>query len=240
VAEDFEQAGDDLAARLAADEHLSIVAGQGVNGSHGLKTRYVGYPRGSKRVIATYPLGDKVSEATLQYDVKFDHDFQFVTGGKLHGLAPKDRITGGSPMKPHGWSARIMFQERGKLGSYIYCQDKDSKYGQGRGARGFTFEKGRYYAISFHIKLNAPADRDNGFARIYVNGQKLVDHRNIQYRAAEGKRTRIQKLLFSTFHGGHSPEDAPRDDQGEYTTVHAYFDNFSVYPGRKIRARPGG
>jgi hypothetical protein len=39
----------------------------------------------------------------------FDQDWQWVLGGKLHGLGPEQPITGGNERLPTGWSARVTF-----------------------------------------------------------------------------------------------------------------------------------
>jgi len=57
-----------------------------------------------------------------------------------------------------------------------------------------------------------------------------LSHNNISLRKTDGL---IESLLFSTFHGGSNPSWTPMKD-GKPVTVHAYFDNFSVYKGRKI------
>ena len=46
--------------------------------------------------------------------------------------------------------------------------------------------------------------------------------------------------MFSTFHGGHSPSWAPKDGNGDYITVRAWFDNIAVYPGKHVRTAPAG
>jgi hypothetical protein len=38
-------------------------------------------------------------------------------------------------------------------------------------------------------------------------------------------------MLFSTFHGGNSPANAPKDNKGNFITVHADFDNLLVTEG---------
>lgn len=42
--------------------------------------------------------------------------------------------------------------------------------------------------------------------------------------------SQIQRLLFSTFHGGSSPDWAPRHSDGRYKTDCAYFDNIELIP----------
>ena len=106
--------------------------------------------------------------------MKFDEDFQFVKGGKLHGLGPDSPITGGKPMRPDGWSARVTFKEAGSLRSYLYCQNKEGQYGTGIYAPDFRFQKEKYYAVSLHVRLNEKAIDSDGFAHIYINGKRVV------------------------------------------------------------------
>ena len=222
---------------LANGSHREVVEKEGVNGSRALKVTYEGGERGSERVTARYKLGERGLEYTLSYDVKFDRDFQFVKGGKLHGLGPDSPITGGKPMRPDGWSARVTFKEEGMVKSYLYSQNKDGKYGTSLYAENFRFEKGKYYSVSLHVKLNTRSAESDGFAHIYIDGERVIQHDGVRFRGEEGDRTLISTFLFSTFHGGHEPHWAPRDSEGNYTDVHAYFDNIAVYRGKRVRNR---
>lgn len=224
---------------LSAHRLLDVVEGEGVDGSHALRATYEGYERGSRRIVSRIDLPKRMTEATLVYDVKFDEGFQFVRSGKLHGLGPDNPVTGGNEMKPDGWSARAVWVGRDGLRTYAYCQNKGGKYGQGPDRKlDFAFETNRYYSVSIHVKLNDPVDQANGSMRIYVNGKGVADHRGIQFRSEDGDHTTINQFLFSTFHGGSSPRFAPKDEAGNYTTVHAYFDNFAVYEGLHVREKP--
>ncbi|MEX2672381.1 MAG: polysaccharide lyase [Phycisphaeraceae bacterium] len=235
--EDVER--DSLGEVLARDDRMTIVDGAGVQGSSALRVQYVGYDRGSQRLVQRYPLNETLHEATLSYDVKLDEDFQFVRGGKMHGLGPKQPVTGGNPRRPARWSARVNFNRTGGVSTYLYDQSEGSVYGRRRNSgEGFTLERGRYYAVSMHMKLN-DAGEANGFAHIYVDGKLRVRHDNVVFRGTDGERTLIHQFLFSTFHGGSNPDWAPRDEDGEYATVHAYFDNFAIHPGKAVRAEPG-
>ena len=239
-ATDFEASDEHgLYEQLAGHERLDVVEGEGVDGGQGLRATYEGYPRGSQRIVVNHKLPQRLTEATLVYDVKFDKAFQFVRTGKLHGLGPDKKITGGNKMQPDGWSARAVWDRSG-VRSYVYCQNKDGKYGQGPDRRHkFDIPKGQYFSVTIYVKLNDPVDRANGVVRIYVNGKGVADHRGIQFRSVDGEKTKISHLLFSTFHGGSSPSSAPKDKDGDYTTVHAYFDNFAVYEGLHVREKPG-
>jgi len=228
-----------LYGRLLRDKRVEVVDDEGVDGSKALRVTYRGNQRGSERIVNTFKLDKPLDEATLVFDVKFDKDFQFRKGGKLHGLGPDNRVTGGNKMKPDGWSARAMWREDG-LNTYVYCQDKDNQYGQGPDrSLDFQFEKQRYYSVCIYVKLNDPVDQANGSVRIYVNGKGVAEDRDIQFRAEDGDHTKITHLLFSTFHGGEDPSWAPRNEEGDYIDVHAYFDNFAVYEGKHIREKPG-
>ena len=78
--------------RLLSHELIELSEGEGVNNSNAIKVTYEGYKRGSKRVMRLIKLPIKLKEATLNYSVKFDENFNFVMGGKLHGLVPENII----------------------------------------------------------------------------------------------------------------------------------------------------
>ncbi|MCC5875845.1 MAG: hypothetical protein JJU11_06470, partial [Candidatus Sumerlaeia bacterium] len=208
------------------------------DGGTALKVRYEGFEQGSRRVVRQIPLGESGDEYTLQFDVRFDDDFQFVRGGKLHGLGPSRPIAGGNDMRPDGWSARANFASGGETRTYLYNQDQPGRFGTGKRNPDFTFTPGQYHAISFHVKVNDPEEA-NGFAHIYVDGELIIPHDEVRFRGEDGDNTLIDRVLFSTFHGGSSPVWAPVDEDGEFTTVFAWYDNFAVYRGKQIRQKPG-
>ena len=74
---------------------------------------------------------------------------------------------------------------------------------------------------------------------VYVDGKLIQRYEDLRLRDSAGDESLINKFMFSSFHGGHMPEWAPRDEQGDYTTVYATFDNIAVYEGERIRHAPG-
>lgn len=232
---DFEGKGKELAERLAQHERLTVESGAGVDGSAGLRADYVGGERGSDRIVVRHDLGGLAKAMTLCYDVRFAPDFQFVRGGKLHGLGPEDPITGGNPMKPGGWSTRVMFEDGGQLRSYVYHQDKEGKYGESVGTRKPVFQPGKWHSVSLYVRLNSRPDQADGAVHIWVDGKHIVEHRGLRFRARNGKDTLIRQFMFSTFHGGHKPSWAPTNADGEFITVRAWFDNIGVYEGKHVR-----
>lgn len=242
LVDDFETLGNsDLAAQLLPHDHLSLALGAGTGSSVALRARYVGGPMGSERMVVNVPLPASYVECTLNYDVRFARGFDFARGGKLHGLGPAQKVTGGRPIRPDGWSARVMFGEGGTAKTYTYHQDQQGKYGEGgTPARSFRFEPGQYYAVSLHVRVNdLGSEANDGFTRLYVDGQLVEARENVRFRGVGGEETAISQFLFSTFHGGHTPEWAPRDPKGDYATDYAYFDNIAIHSGEHIRAKPG-
>jgi len=213
---------------------VEISEDQGIKGSRCIKVNYLGYDRGSERVVKRLPLSYPLEEATLNFAVKFEEDFQFVRGGKLHGLGPEKPVTGGDEMHPEGWSTRVMFKGFGKIISYIYHQNKPGKWGDGSGTVVPVFTPGEYNYVSLYTRVNSPASSSNGIFEIWVDGKLIIKHDSLQLRTIESKASLINNFLFSTFHGGNNPSYAPKDSSGNYTIEIAWFDNFAVYEGKYI------
>jgi hypothetical protein len=134
----------------------------------------------------------------------------------------------------------VTFKEGGAARLYTYHQDQPGQYGDRPDIdEPFYFKQGRYYAVSLHVRVNEPADAANGSSRLYVDGDLVDRHEGLRFRGEDSDVSLINKFMFSSFHGGHMPEWAPRDADGEFTTVHAIFDNISVYEGERVRPAPG-
>ena len=88
------------------------------------------------------------------------------------------------------------------------------------------------------MRVNDDPEVANGFSRLYIDGELVERHENLRLRGADNEASLINKFMFSSFHGGHMPEWAPRDEDGNYKTVYATFDNISVYEGEHIRVAP--
>lgn len=224
---DFEEAKDGEVRRLLKNKYISLAPAGGRDGSDGIRVTYKGYERGSQRVVSRHRLPAKLEHEKLSFDVLFEEDFQWVAGGKLHGLGPKNPVTGGGDRVPEKWSSRTMFKEEGKISNYFYDQDKTKKWGWGQKSPSPVFRKGVWHTVTLEMKLNTPGKAD-GACRILIDGKEVVRNAEVEYRGRGGEDTLIQTFLFSTFHGGNQPKWAPKDAKGNYATVYARFDNILV------------
>lgn len=121
-----------------------------------------------------------------------------------------------------------MFRGDGGLQTYVYHQDMLGRYGDTAVATGFTFQPGQYHLIKMRVSLNHPASANNGSMSVWVDGKLAVQHEALRFRDRVTPASNIQRLLFSTFHGGSSPEWAPRNDDGSYKTDCAFFDDLTL------------
>ncbi|GEM_PF-234497 len=215
-----------LAAVLLADPHLELAPGKGVGGTHALKCTYVPSSNGSERVIREYPFpgGEQVRQATLSFDVRFEEGFEFVLGGKLHGLAPLNKVTGGGTRVPEGWSARVMWREQGRGQTYLYDQEDEVTFGVGSITDKPVFQAGAWHHVTLQVSLNDEG-ASNGWSRLLVNGVPVMDTRQVEFRGLATQESAIRKFLFSTFYGGSTTDWSPS------RPMVAWFDNFRVRRG---------
>lgn len=224
--------------KIIENQHTKRVDGEGVDGSAALKVFYVGDERGSKRVLASEFIS-ATDKATLSFSVNFCPGFDFARGGKLHGLGPVKPVSGGNAVKTDRWSARLMWSRNGILKTYVYHQDMKGKFGDGRFADDFIFNPGQYYKIDMTVTLNSKPELADGYVDVLVDGKQVIHHDRLRFRSTSSSDGLISRILFSTFHGGSSPEWAPRNADGSFKTDCAYFDNFTVthFPASTVSAQ---
>jgi hypothetical protein len=96
----------------------------------------------------------------------------------------------------------VVFHREGRVGSCVYNQDQEGKFGFADWAKDFRFEPGRFYRVTLYARVNSAADASDGGVRLYIDGKKLVERSGIRYRGVGGDRALVTSVLFSTFHGG--------------------------------------
>jgi Bacterial Ig domain len=209
-----------------------ILSNGGVNNSKCVEVEYERYDNGgTPRYLHKQPI-TPATEYTLSYDIYFDNDWTISTGGKYHGLVPENTTSGCAPIEQDGWSARVVFDDRQPY-LYTYHQDKNATCGDKTTDKQLQLTRAKWYAVSLHLKLNSADNVNDGFAKIYINGELIATQSNREFRSIVNNATKITQFYFCTFLGA-GPTGAIK------TLSHARFDNFGVYPGQKIRNAPGG
>ncbi|WP_369812371.1 polysaccharide lyase [Alkalimonas delamerensis] len=212
---------------VLAHRHTELADGKGTEDSKAVRVNYLGFERGSRRVVVTSPL-TAAEEATLSFAVKFCPEFDFARGGKLHGLGSARPVAGGNPVTDDRWSARLMWRREGGLMTYVYHQDMRGRYGDTKSAGSFRFTPGQYHRIDMTVRLNTLPDLADGEITVQVDGKPVIRHQALRFRSTAASEGLIRSIMFNTFHGGSSPEWAPRTAEGDFKQDCAYFDDFVV------------
>lgn len=198
---------------IVGHQLTQLVAGEGREGSQALRVDYEGYERGSPRVVIS-PRIEPAEQYELSYWVQFCDGFDFSQGGKLHGLGPSNPVTGGKAITPEGWSARLMFRHDGGLQTYVYHQNMAKRYGDAEVALDFAFQPSQYHHIVMRVALNDLTEEASGSMVVWVDDELVIEHNELRFRDQATLDSTTQRLLFSIFHGGSSPEWAPRNADG--------------------------
>lgn len=195
----------------------------------GRKVLKVGYPQGGvgpKQTGALFVISVPESdEYYLSYRMKLDEGFDFAKGGKLPGLSSSGcKYTGGRiPTAGDGWSARLQWRPNGALAVYVYHVGMKGPWGDTLHLANVRLAKGTWHTLVERVRLNTDG-RADGVLQVWVDGKLALDRSDFLFRSS-GKG-RIGSLCFSSFHGGHSEDYAPRTDG------HAFFDDVAVSVSR--------
>ena len=164
----------------------------------------------------------------LSYWVLFAQNFDFdgptLSGGKLPGLGSKGLCNGGGDCDGNnGFSSRYMWRENGRAVLYLYHMDKSGKYGddlelKGNDGRTKYFQRGKWHNLVQRVRIN-DGDKSNGRIDVWMDGEKVLSRKNFRFVT---NNQGVNRLFFSTFHGGSGEAWWPSED------VYAYFDDFVI------------
>jgi hypothetical protein len=223
--------GDPLFAPMAAPtedtdyNNVSIInEGPGGNGKslrHKIPANTLG------PFIVSPRLSQETEHATIEYDIRFDSNFDWRLGGKfgagLVGVAPGRGIyepTSGNPNRDIGWSTRLMWHGRGddgtrpfqsKLGpipagldndivTYIYARYPNENFnGFGWHTSVGNFMRGTWHNVKMEVKMNTVGQQD-GIFRVWVDGTLRFGATNFDYR--NNSNIRIQAIMWDIHRGG--------------------------------------
>ena len=180
--------------------------------------------------IADVPLAARNS-AELEYDFKFEHDYDFVQGGKLPGFGGGNNATGGvtRSTRGQGFSSRVMWRGGGRGVAYLYhpniaCNSSGTScYGEdfqlrwpGSGDDVF-FKKNVWYKVRMRVSLGT-ANSADGKVQVWLTegggSEARVLDKSLQLQT--GSNYRIEDFLFHLFFGGGDASWAPKSDQTVY------------------------
>lgn len=212
-----------------------ISADHAHTGARSLKVIYPANTQSVKQAAWALPAAQRYS---LQYAVRFEHDFAFngqssaesgKNGGKLPGLAGRgidgSLCSGGmNCANGGGFTARLMWRTNGQAVLYLYDHTKSlagRQWGENFAFDGNShFIPGQWHIITQTVQLNTAGQAD-GFIELSIDGR---DSLRVENRMIVAKNEAIDTVLFSTFFGGNSQPWFPA------TAQTAYFDDFIVTP----------
>jgi hypothetical protein len=177
---------------------------------------------------APLPDGGNIKSALLSYWVKFDTGFDWVKGGKLPGLCGGECATGGREVDPDRFSIRYMWRGGPAAEVYAYLTNPPNPgYGLDLGVGSWRWEAdGKWHQIQLELILNTGNAKD-GIIRVWYDqpttAKPNFEQKNLTYYdRVKFPNLGIDKLIFSTFHGGHDASWSPRKEST------AYFADFQL------------
>jgi hypothetical protein len=210
------------------NSRATIVGGSDAKVGHALrifhpkgKYGWSGATGGGTQWVVKLPM--KYDELYVSFWVKFQQGFDFVKGGKLHGLFDGKFVAGQRPNGTNFWGALTMWRPYGKEVQFIYHMNQPTKWGEdlsyNYGGVQRYFKPGVWHRVQYRVKMNTPG-KYNGITQAWFDGVMALDRRNIRFRTTY--TLRIAKFLFTNFFGGNDSTWASRKDQS------IYFDDFVI------------
>ncbi|KAA1477690.1 hypothetical protein DENSPDRAFT_787000 [Dentipellis sp. KUC8613] len=155
-----------------------------------------GRPQGGSDFYASPIDVSNAFSVTLQYDVFFPADFDWVLGGKLPGLYGGHDACSGGDDALNCFSTRLMWRPNGAGEMYLYAPKNkqtrttcslppqsvcESSYGLSLARGSFHFKPGAWTHVKQTITLNTPGQQDGGLY-LEVNGKAVISQKDIYYR----------------------------------------------------------
>lgn len=187
--------------------HLAI--GLKETGEGYIRQRLIPTQEGSTQVSARGELAPATSyRLTQSFYLESGFDWGGKNeGGKLgFGLGGNTAPTGGMIDKD-GFSARIMWRGQGdgsaRFSFYIYSSDRSQNlpYGDDYIIEDYSIPIGEWVDVTMEVTTNSAISKFDGSFRVWINNQLKLDQRSIQWQA-KGSKPAVDRLLYTTFHGG--------------------------------------
>lgn len=210
-------------------QNLSIVKSDAFKKT-AFRQRFVPSDKGSERVVASLAIEARATYE-LKQNVLFEEGFDWgdeAKSGKFgFGFGGGSAPAGGKTDKD-GFTARLAWkgQEDGTANAslYLYSSDRSLNlpYGDSIAIPGFTIPIGETVEVALRLTVNSQHHLADGKISVRLNDKILLERENIQWQV-EGELPAIDKLLFSSFHGGNSTAWSPAE------TVYAQFSDICLF-----------
>ena len=107
---------------------------------------------------------------------------------------------------------------------YLYSADRSLNlpYGDLIEIPNFIIPVGEWFDMTIRLTVNSEHSLADGSISVHVNDKLLLERENIQWQSA-GDKPVINRLIFSSFHGGNSTAWSPSK------IVYARFANACLY-----------
>ena len=196
----------------------------------GNKSLRLRYPSNKQSNVGASWILPSRKEYYMSYWILFAQNFDFngkydwSSGGKLPGLGSKGLCNGGGNCDgTNGFSSRYMWRENGRAVLYLYHMNKKGDYGDdleliGQDGRTKYFQRGKWHNLIQRVRIN-DGDRSNGEIDVWMDKEKVLSQKDFKFVT---NNRGVDRLFFSTFHGGYGEDWWPSED------VYAYFDDFVI------------
>jgi hypothetical protein len=145
---------------------------------------------------------------TLQYQIKYDKNFQEGLHGKQFGFNIGVGYDGGrgeqARQNGDGGSVRIQFDSHGDSISnqlYVYSCEMKGTYGNNTGGQKYTFKKGDWNTIRLTVTMQSSETSKDGRIEVWCNNEKKIDVKELRFVRLESANW-ITRLAFESFPGG--------------------------------------
>jgi hypothetical protein len=185
-------------------------------------------------------LGGNYNELYLSYKIKFNPGFQWVLGGKIHGLLGEPLNEANEPPEyDGGFNVLICWDDTPgqNIKFYYYHQDQTHDYGDIH-LWNQAIETGRWYTVTLRVVMNTVSNgvgNNDGILEGYIDYKLVSQMANLRFRNYEYRG--INMLEISTFFGGEGDEWAPQKDEWIETDdfcVFTYKDQVNVPRGNEL------
>ena len=182
-----------------------------------LVQRFVPSEKGSERAIVSVNVDGRTSYELRQsvfFEKEFDWGQESKSGKFGFGLGGGSAPSGGD-LAPDGFTVRPVWRGRedGEIEAavYVYSADRTQNlpYGDEFAVPGFRIPKGEWFDVNMRITMNSELDKSDGELSISINDEHELTLPDIQWQS-EGEKLVIDRLLFSSFHGGNSTSWSPK------------------------------